>query len=181
MKDGLAKKLHCKVCIIFLIKNQLSKIKRAALVNWFCWRSIHIYLPWGIDIPGENRRYIAGRLFDSLIHKIQTKVTSWKGKLLSQDGWLVLIWHVLTSMVTHTRGVLPLPTGVLQRINSILSTFFSRESNGREKRKWGAWANLCKPVEEGGIRVIFGCPYTWSFPEICSQMTYGFGSFKLSM
>lgn len=96
---------------------------------------------------------MARRLFDSLIHKIQTKVTSWKGKLLSQDGWLVLIRHILTSMVTHTLGVLLLPTGVLQKINSIFSTFFSRESNGREKRKWGAWANLCKPIEEGGIRV----------------------------
>lgn len=52
---------------------------------------------------------LMARLFGPLVQKIKNKVSSWKGKMLSQEGSLVLILHVLSSMVTHTLAVLLVP------------------------------------------------------------------------
>lgn len=83
------------------------------------------------------------QLLDPFVHKLQFKVATWKGNLLSQGGRLVLIQHVLSSMVIHTLAFLSLFEGVIQKINSIMSTLFWGVSNSSGKRKWGAWDNLC--------------------------------------
>lgn len=55
-------------------------------------------------------------------------------------------------MATHIIVFLPVPSVMIQKIHSILSTFFWGENNGKGKKKWGASHELCEPVEEGGIR-----------------------------
>lgn len=82
-----------------------------------------------------NPSRLTTRMLDPLIQKVRNKVASWKAKLLSEGGRLVLIHHVLSSMVTHTLVVLPMPSSVINRINFILSMFFWGERNGKSKKK----------------------------------------------
>lgn len=57
-------------------------------------------------------------------------------------------------MATHTLAMLVVSMLVIQKLNSILSTFFWGKNNGQCKWKWGAWKKLCKLVEKGGVGMI---------------------------
>lgn len=59
-----------------------------------------------------------------------------------------LAWLSIPSLV-----VLLVPKMVIIKIHSILATFLWGESQGKTKKKWGAWSKLCKLVDEGGIDV----------------------------
>ncbi|XP_040996134.1 uncharacterized protein LOC121242320 [Juglans microcarpa x Juglans regia] len=45
------------------------------------------------------------------------------------------------------------PNYHLSKIHRLMSSFFRRESNGRDNRKWLAWKHICKLVEEGGLEL----------------------------
>lgn len=61
---------------------------------------------------------------EPLVDKIRNMVAGWKVKLLLQGGRLILLKHVLTSMAFHLLAVLAVPKVVINKINSILSTYF---------------------------------------------------------
>ncbi|XP_035541522.1 uncharacterized protein LOC118344586 [Juglans regia] len=100
---------------------------------------------------------VVGRLkvcdFGELIGKVSKKIAGWKMKLLSAGGRVILLRHVLSSMATHLLAVLPVPNGVFKVLNRIMSSFFWGNSDGRGKRKWVAWKNICYPTEEGGLGI----------------------------
>lgn len=90
-------------------------------------------------------------MLEGSMQKVQKKVASWKGNLLSQVGRLILIRHVLLSyMATHNLVMLPILNMVIKKINLILSTFLSSEDNDGAKKKWYPWSKVCKPIKEGG-------------------------------
>lgn len=64
-----------------------------------------------------------------------------------------LFRHVLSSMATHLLAVLHVPRIVLMELNRLLSSFFWGESEGKGKRKWVAWAKICRPIHEGGLGI----------------------------
>ncbi|XP_057965296.1 uncharacterized mitochondrial protein AtMg00310-like [Malania oleifera] len=85
-------------------------------------------------------------------------------KIKKEGGWVEVkaalarwssnsLRHVLTCMVTHLLVVLDIPKAVHKNMNSILSTFFWGEINGKPKVKWCSWSKLCKPTSEGGLGV----------------------------
>ncbi|XP_022895288.1 uncharacterized protein LOC111409474 [Olea europaea var. sylvestris] len=105
-----------------------------------------------LGVPVVQGRLTARHL-EPLVEKIRKKIAGWKLQLLSQGGRLVLLRHVLTCMATHLLSVLNVPKSIFKRLNSILSSFFWGEVNGRTRKKWCCWDKLCKPVVEGGIGV----------------------------
>jgi hypothetical protein len=56
--------------------------------------------------------------------RLQKRLSSWKGKLLSLGGRLVLINSVLTNMVLYMISFFQLPKGVLHRLDYFRSRFF---------------------------------------------------------
>ncbi|XP_042958232.1 uncharacterized protein LOC122293851 [Carya illinoinensis] len=100
---------------------------------------------------------VMGRLkvydFGDLIGKFNKKVAGWKMKLISTGGRVILLRHVLSSMATHLMVVLQVPHGVYVALNRIMSSFFWGDLEGRGKRKWVAWKNICHPTEEGGLGI----------------------------
>ncbi|KAJ0074622.1 hypothetical protein Patl1_37562 [Pistacia atlantica] len=88
-----------------------------------------------------------------LIEKIRRKIASWKLKLLSQGGRLTLMKHVLACMSTHLLAVLNVPMKVFSRLNSLMSTFFWGDLNGKPRMKWCVWDRICKPYKEGGLGI----------------------------
>jgi hypothetical protein len=57
-------------------------------------------------------------------YRIEKKLNSWKGKLLSVGGRLVLINSILTSMVLFMLSFFHVPRGVLEKIEYFRSRFF---------------------------------------------------------
>ena len=64
---------------------------------------------------------------------LEKRLSSWKGKLLSVGGRLVLINSVLTNMVLYMLSFFQLPKGVLQRLDYFRSRFFW-QGDGEKKK-----------------------------------------------
>ena len=98
---------------------------------------------------------VLGRLkqrhLEEMVNKVWKKISGWKMKILSSGGRLILLRHVLSSMALHLFAVLQVPNSIIKVLNRLMSTFFWGEVNGKGKKKWVAWTNICKPVEEGGL------------------------------
>jgi hypothetical protein len=62
--------------------------------------------------------------------QLEKCLSSWKGKLLSVGGWLVLINSVLTNMVLYMLSFFQLPKKVLQRLDYFRSRFFCQMECG---------------------------------------------------
>jgi hypothetical protein len=56
--------------------------------------------------------------------RLQKRLSSWKGKLLSLGGRLILINSVLSNMVLHMISFFLLPKGVLHKLDYYRSRFF---------------------------------------------------------
>jgi hypothetical protein len=56
--------------------------------------------------------------------RFQKKLSSWKGKLLSSGGRLVLINSVLSSLPMFMMSFFRIPKGVLEKLNYYRSRFF---------------------------------------------------------
>lgn len=56
-------------------------------------------------------------------------------------------------MATHLLVVLDIWKITLNRLNSIISSFFWGEVNGKPHMKWCGWKKLCKPAKQGGLEL----------------------------
>ncbi|XP_042964506.1 uncharacterized protein LOC122298703 [Carya illinoinensis] len=124
-------------------KNDLKGISGFEEGSWPCvYLGVPLYL---------GRLKIS--LFDGILARIQKKLAGWKSKMLSFGGKILLLRHVLNSMPIHILSVVKVPKAVFGMINKIFSDFLWGSSLGNKKRKWVAWHQMCKPVEEGGIGI----------------------------
>jgi hypothetical protein len=104
----------------------------------------------GVPIfPGRVKAWY----FEDLLVKIYKKIEGWKMRYLSAGARLLLIKHVLSSLPVHLLSVLPVPKQIFGKINRLFSTFFWGASEGRPKRKWVSWDSVCRPVDEGSVRI----------------------------
>lgn len=98
---------------------------------------------------------VSGRLlvahFEGLIKKVRDRIEGWNAQLLSNGSRLLLLKHVLQSISIHGLSILHTPKVVLDKLKRLMSTFFWNVRDGKPKKKWRAWDELCKPVLEGTI------------------------------
>ena len=76
-----------------------------------------------LGIPIHYRRLTSAE-WKHVEERLQKRLSSWKGKLLSLGGRLVLINLVLSNMVLYTIFFFQLPKGVLHRLYYFRSRFF---------------------------------------------------------
>uniref|UniRef100_A0A7N0T1G9 Uncharacterized protein n=1 Tax=Kalanchoe fedtschenkoi TaxID=63787 RepID=A0A7N0T1G9_KALFE len=62
-------------------------------------------------------------MFESTMDKIIGKLAGWKAKLLSAGGKLTLAQSVLSSMPIHVLSAIPVPKGVINRIERLIIAF----------------------------------------------------------
>jgi hypothetical protein len=65
--------------------------------------------------------------------RLQKRLSSWKGKLLSLGGRSVLINLVLSNMVLHMISFFLLPKGILQKLDYYRSRFFWQGDSEKKK------------------------------------------------
>ncbi|XP_060183338.1 uncharacterized protein LOC132613336 [Lycium barbarum] len=93
--------------------------------------------------------------YNDLIQKVKNRLQTWKGRLLSFGGKVVLINNVLMSKPIHLLSAIKPPKCVINDMHKIFSRFFWNNSEEGRRRHWSSWLNLCKPKEEGGIGFRF--------------------------
>jgi hypothetical protein len=86
-------------------------------------------------------------------NKIEKKLCSWKGKLMSGGGRLVLINSVLTSLVMFMLSFFEVPKGVLEKIDYYRSRFFWQGEGHRKKYRLTKWDIICQPKQQGGLGI----------------------------
>jgi hypothetical protein len=75
--------------------------------------------------------------------KFEKKLSSWKGKLMSAGGRLVLINSILSSLVMFILSFFKVPSGVLDRIDFFRSRFFWQGEDHKREYRLAKWNILC--------------------------------------
>ncbi|XP_027174537.1 uncharacterized protein LOC113774169 [Coffea eugenioides] len=109
--------------------------------------------------------------FGEVCQAILQRILSWKSKLLSSGGKIVLIKHVLSAIPVHLLSAAVLPRSVFGILEKACSNFLWGSSPDETKLHWIKWSQLCYPVKEGrvGFRRLedvytaFSCKLWWSF------------------
>lgn len=79
----------------------------------------------GLPIGGGIARI---NLWDPIIAKMEKKLATWKGNLLSIGGRVTLIKASLSCFPIYFMSLFPIPKGVIEKITKIQSRFFWRGS-----------------------------------------------------
>ena len=85
--------------------------------------------------------------------RLQIRLNSWKGKLLSLGVRLVLINSVLTNMVLYMISFFQLPKGILRRLDYFRSRFFWQGDCENKKYRLAKWSVVCSPKDQGGLGI----------------------------
>jgi hypothetical protein len=85
--------------------------------------------------------------------RLQKRLSSWKGKLLSLGGRLILINLVLSNMVLHMISFFLLPKGVLHKLDYYRSRFFWQGDTEKKKYRLAKWSVVCSPKDQGGLGI----------------------------
>jgi hypothetical protein len=105
-----------------------------------------------LGIPIHHRR-LTNAEWKHVEVRIQKRLSSWKGKLLSLGGRLVLINSVLTNMVLYMVSFFQLPKGILHRLDYYRSRFFWQGDSEKRKYRLTKWNIVCRPKDQGGLGV----------------------------
>ena len=106
------------------------------------------YLGIPIDL-GTTKREIGNQIIDRLQSRLQT----WKGKLLSPAGKLTLIKSVMQAMPIYSMSIHRLPKDACNRIDRIIRDFWWGNTVEVRKLHTIAWDIICKPKEIGGVGI----------------------------
>jgi hypothetical protein len=105
-----------------------------------------------LGIPIHYRRLTLAE-WKQVEERLQKRLMSWKGKLLSLGGRLVLINSVLSNMVLYMISFFQLPKGVLHRLDYFRSRFFWQGDGEKKKYRLAKWNILCRPKDQGGLGI----------------------------
>ncbi|XP_060170676.1 uncharacterized protein LOC132601612 [Lycium barbarum] len=101
----------------------------------------------GVPIYYGRRRNIH---YKEIIEKIQNRLSSWTGKLLSIGGRTTLIKHVLQSMPIHLLSACDPPSAILAQIHRLFAKFFWSNSVGNSNFECDPTIILVKETAEVG-------------------------------
>ena len=104
----------------------------------------------GLEVGGNPRKK---SFWESIIERLSTKLSVWKGRFLSLAGRICLVKVVFTSIPLFYLSFFKAPQVVCDKMVSIQRRFLW--GWGREKKQisWVSWENVCKPLEEGGLGI----------------------------
>ena len=106
-----------------------------------------------LGIP-MNTHKISSKHWGAVEERFQKKLGSWKGKLRSFGGRLVLLDSVLSSLPMYMMSFFRLPKGVRKKLDYYRSRFLWQYDNHKKKYRLIKWNILSKPRSLGGMGII---------------------------
>jgi hypothetical protein len=101
-----------------------------------------------------GHRKLSNKDWSVVEERFQKKLSSWKGKLLSSGGRLVLINSILSSLLMFMMSFFRIPKGVLNKLDYYKSRFFWQCDGHKKKYILAKWSILHKPKSLGGLGII---------------------------
>ncbi|KAL3522759.1 hypothetical protein ACH5RR_015593 [Cinchona calisaya] len=95
------------------------------------------------------------QIFEPLVENVRHKLDGKKHKLLSPEGRLILVHHLLSSIPIHVLSVMNPPKGTIQDLECYFASFFWGESDWGSRRNWRKWSRICLPTQEAGLGVRY--------------------------
>ena len=96
---------------------------------------------------GKGKRKAFNRIKD----QVGRHIARWKGRLLSNAGWEVLIKAVAQATPTYTMSCFKLSNSLCNELNSMMSNFWWGQKEKEEKMAWMSWKKMCTMKEKGGM------------------------------
>jgi hypothetical protein len=106
-----------------------------------------------LGIPMSYRK-LSNKDWRLVEERFQKKLSSWKGKLLSSGGRLVLINSILSSLPMFMMSFFRIPKGVREKLDYYRSRFFWQCDEHKKKYRLAKWSILHKPKSIGGLGII---------------------------
>jgi hypothetical protein len=106
-----------------------------------------------LGIPMSSRKLL-NKDWSIVEERFQKKLSSWKGKLLSSGGRLVLINSVLSSLLMFLMSFFKIPKGAVEKLDYYRSRFFWQCDEHKKKYRSAKWSILHKPTSVGGLGII---------------------------
>ncbi|XP_071914052.1 uncharacterized protein [Coffea arabica] len=152
----------------YLVHPSLSPSRRRVIerITHFSRQALPIrYLGFPL-YTGKSKAVYFGEVCQTVV----ANVMSWKSRLLSTGGRLVLIKHVLSAIPVHLLSAAVCPDSIFRRIEQICARFLWGTSGEGPKLQWISWSQLCLPVDEGGVGFrklrdvysAFSCKLWWN-------------------
>ena len=91
--------------------------------------------------------------FKALTNKVKSKLSSWQIPLLSQVGGNTSTKSIAFVIPVYNKSIPRLPTKISDSNDKMLRAFWWGENGGKRKFNTIKWAELCKPILDGGFRV----------------------------
>ena len=89
--------------------------------------------------------------FNTILEKINSRISGWKAKILSQAAKATLIKSVLSSIPSYWMSSFKLPKSICSKIDAKLRDFFWGFIDSGHHMYPKAWDSLCKPKSAGGL------------------------------
>jgi hypothetical protein len=111
------------------------------------------YLGFPLKLNGRNSRD-----YSFIVEKLQNKLSSWKAKLLSSAGRIVLVQSVTSSIPAYYMQSTALPSSTCSELDRLNRNFLWGSSSEKKKMHMVGWNKVCRPRNEGGLGLYAAKP-----------------------
>lgn len=106
----------------------------------------YLGVPIGVNMKRSS-------LWQPVIEKFKSKLTSWKAKYLSFAGRATLVKAVLGSLPSYYLSLFLAPKCVIKKMEGLRRDFLWGKVGTRQKIRWVRWDRVTKPKKVGGLGI----------------------------
>lgn len=104
----------------------------------------------GLPVGSSPRNY---SFWQPIISRVEKKLSVWKSRLLSAGARVTLVNSVLTSLPLYFCSLFKMPMVVVNKLNSLIRSFFWGDGENNRKTRWFAWGKICLNKSYGGLGI----------------------------
>ncbi|XP_056864246.1 uncharacterized protein LOC130511334 [Raphanus sativus] len=105
-----------------------------------------MYLGMPEKICGSKKQ-----VFSFVQDRMNGRINSWSGRLLSKGGKEVQIKSVAQAIPTYVMSCYQLPLEICNKLSAAVARFWWGVRNNNRGLHWVAWDKICVPLDEGGL------------------------------
>ncbi|KAG8373689.1 hypothetical protein BUALT_Bualt11G0050700 [Buddleja alternifolia] len=113
-------------------------------INECCHKIKHLGLPF---CKQQSRT----SCFNELVESLQSKLSGWKSKNLSQAGRLILLKSVAQALPVYHMSNFLLPIRICEKLDACMRSFFWGHNPSQRKLSLKCWDEICLPKPLGGL------------------------------